>query len=93
MGSGSYATWINSDDMLCKNALSTHFSSHELEDDVVYIGDCVNIDEAGNILSATEVAFNLSKTSSASDLSGGPEDIYASRRCSFRLSWRFALEA
>ena len=50
MGSGSHATWINSDDMLCKDALSNHLSSHGLADDVVYIGDCVNIDEVGNVL-------------------------------------------
>src|SRR4030095_2867904 len=50
MGSGSHATWINSDDMLCKNALYHHLSTHELAADVGYIGDCVSIDEAGNIL-------------------------------------------
>jgi len=50
MGSGSHATWINSDDMLYKNALSNHLLSQELADDVVYIGDCINIDEVGNIL-------------------------------------------
>jgi hypothetical protein len=50
MGTGSHATWINSDDMLCKDALSNHVSSHELAADVVHIGDCVNIDEVGNIL-------------------------------------------
>lgn len=50
MGSGSHATWINSDDMLCKDALFSHLSRHHLEDDVVYVGDCVNIDEAGNVL-------------------------------------------
>ena len=50
MGSGAYATWINSDDMLGRNALTNHFLSNELAEDVVYIGDCVNIDEIGNIL-------------------------------------------
>jgi glycosyltransferase involved in cell wall biosynthesis len=50
MGSGSLATWINSDDMLCKNALFNHLMSQELAEDVVYIGDCVNIDEVGNVL-------------------------------------------
>ena len=50
MGSGSHATWINSDDLLCKDALSNHLMSHELADDVVDLGDCINIDEVGNVL-------------------------------------------
>jgi glycosyltransferase involved in cell wall biosynthesis len=50
MGSGSYATWINSDDMLCKDALVVHSSTHEMADDVVYVGDCINIDAAGQVL-------------------------------------------
>jgi hypothetical protein len=51
IGSGSYATWINSDDMLCKNALYTQFSTQDLADDVFYVGDCVTINESGRILS------------------------------------------
>lgn len=50
MGSGAYATWINSDDMLCKSALTAHFLSNGLTEHGVYVGDCVNIDEAGKIL-------------------------------------------
>src|SRR5215813_3379402 len=50
MGSGSHATWINSDDMLCKNALHNQLVKGPLEDDVVYIGDCTHIDEDGNRL-------------------------------------------
>jgi hypothetical protein len=50
MGSGSHATWINSDDMLCKNALINHALSTGLAGDGIYIGDCVIVDEAGNIL-------------------------------------------
>jgi hypothetical protein len=50
MGSGSLATWINSDDMLCKDALFKHFSTHEMADDVFYVGDCINIDAAGQVL-------------------------------------------
>ena len=50
MGSGTLATWINSDDILCKNALTNHVLQHSAPavpgEDVVYIGDCVNIDEA-----------------------------------------------
>jgi glycosyltransferase involved in cell wall biosynthesis len=52
MGSGLYATWINSDDMLCKDAVGTHVSTHELAADVLYVGDSVNIDHSGNILFA-----------------------------------------
>jgi len=51
MGSGSHAAWINSDDKLCQDALYTHMSRHELADDVVYVGDCLNIDEEGTVLS------------------------------------------
>ena len=51
MGSGALATWINSDDMLSKNALSRHFSAHEFSPGVLYVGDCTNIDEAGDVLS------------------------------------------
>src|SRR5262249_23613164 len=37
MGSGLYATWINSDDMLCKDAFATQVSMIGLAGDVVYI--------------------------------------------------------
>ena len=50
MGSGSHATWINSDDMLCKDALVTHVLKHELQDDLLHIGDCVNIDGDSRLL-------------------------------------------
>jgi glycosyltransferase involved in cell wall biosynthesis len=50
MGSGSWATWINSDDMLCKDALTDHFGNKVYAEYVVYIGDCVMIDKAGNNL-------------------------------------------
>jgi hypothetical protein len=46
-GSGSHATWVNSDDMLCSDALVSHVSSHGLASDVIYVGDCVNIDADG----------------------------------------------
>lgn len=51
MGSGVLAAWINSDDWLCKNALSTHSLKHAVSPGLIYIGDCVNVDEAGGILS------------------------------------------
>ena len=50
MGSGMHATWINSDDLLCKDALFTHMSTHEPVPDVMYIGDCINVDQAGQAL-------------------------------------------
>jgi glycosyltransferase involved in cell wall biosynthesis len=50
MGSGLHATWICSDDMLCRNALTNHLLTEGLAKDVVYIGDCIHIDETGRPL-------------------------------------------
>lgn len=50
MGSGSHATWICSDDMLHKDALFALISARQLEPDVAYVGDCVNIDADGHAL-------------------------------------------
>jgi cellulose synthase/poly-beta-1,6-N-acetylglucosamine synthase-like glycosyltransferase len=50
MGSGASATWINSDDMLCRNALSTHATRYAYRDDTVYAGDCINVDAEGRVL-------------------------------------------
>jgi hypothetical protein len=47
MGSGFYATWINSDDMLCKNALTHHSARNRVARGLVYVGDCIHIDENG----------------------------------------------
>ena len=47
MGSGWYATWINSDDMLCKDAFWHLFSQHHLTEDMIIVGDCDEIDESG----------------------------------------------
>jgi hypothetical protein len=49
-GTGLCATWINSDDMLCQGALSAHFRAYSPAEDVIYVGDCVNIDESGQVL-------------------------------------------
>lgn len=51
MGSGVYATWINSDDMLCKNALFEHASRIGFAENIVYVGICIFIDAAGKIVS------------------------------------------
>ena len=50
MGSGFLANWINSDDMLCRNALVHLASSRNLQGDTIYIGDCVYIDQTGRVL-------------------------------------------
>ena len=51
LGTGSHATWINSDDLLCKDALNTHVLSHGLADDRIDVGDCIDIDAGGRPLS------------------------------------------
>jgi glycosyltransferase involved in cell wall biosynthesis len=46
-GSGQIATWINSDDMLCRNALISHVERHGHSPDVAFVGICHHIDETG----------------------------------------------
>jgi len=41
---GSFVTWINSDDMLCRDALTTHATRVGFRSGVVYVGDCWLID-------------------------------------------------
>ncbi len=50
IGSGSWATWINSDDMLCQDALSTQASRIGFAPNVVYVGECLYIDADGRVL-------------------------------------------
>jgi glycosyltransferase involved in cell wall biosynthesis len=50
MGTGTYATWINSDDMLSRNALKNHATRIGFGSDTVYIGLCGHIDGAGRRL-------------------------------------------
>lgn len=50
MSSGALATWINSDDMLCQNALGNLADGWSIRSDSVYVGDCVYIDEHGQSL-------------------------------------------
>jgi len=56
MGSGQFAIWINSDDLLCKDALVRQVSQMALlsEDaptaDTVYVGTCLIIDANGKVL-------------------------------------------
>lgn len=48
---GRFATWINSDDMLCKNALLEQAMGFGFEENTVYVGVCRCIDKLGNVLS------------------------------------------
>jgi glycosyltransferase involved in cell wall biosynthesis len=50
LSSGSFFTWINSDDMLYRDALVSHASRVGFRSDVVYLGDCLYIDEQGHAL-------------------------------------------
>ena len=43
--SGEFATWINSDDLLCKNALVQHATGVGFETGTVYVGYCVYVDQ------------------------------------------------
>jgi len=45
LSAGLFFTWINSDDMLCRNALVTQASRFGFDPGVVYVGDCLYIDE------------------------------------------------
>jgi len=44
LGSGLFCTWINSDDMLCQEALATHASRVGFDAGVMYAGDCLYVD-------------------------------------------------
>ncbi len=50
MGSGTFATWINSDDMLCRNALADHATRVGFAKNTVYVGICDYIDVESKIL-------------------------------------------
>src|SRR5262249_38079307 len=49
--SGDFATWINSDDMLCKDAFAEHALRGGFDSTLVYVGICVQTDENRNVLS------------------------------------------
>src|SRR5262245_50895115 len=51
MARGYFATWINSDDLLCKNALVEHASRIGFVPDTVFVGNCIYVDETGKLLS------------------------------------------
>ena len=50
LASGDFASWINSDDLLSKNALVEHASRIGFAPDTVYVGDCFYIDETSKVL-------------------------------------------
>jgi glycosyltransferase involved in cell wall biosynthesis len=50
--SGQFATWINSDDLLCKDALVDHALKVGFAPDTVYVGYCVYIDRDSRRLSS-----------------------------------------
>jgi glycosyltransferase involved in cell wall biosynthesis len=52
LASGDFATWINSDDLLCKNALVKHATRIGFAPDTVYVGDCIYVDVTGDVLSS-----------------------------------------
>jgi glycosyltransferase involved in cell wall biosynthesis len=49
-GTGEFATWINSDDMLYKNALRAHALQNGFDTAKVYVGICAYADENGKNL-------------------------------------------
>jgi glycosyltransferase involved in cell wall biosynthesis len=51
MASGDYVSWINSDDLLAKDALVQHSLVCGPSSNTVYVGNCAYIDEAGTLLS------------------------------------------
>jgi glycosyltransferase involved in cell wall biosynthesis len=51
LASGDLATWINSDDLLAKNALVEHASRIGFARDTVYVGNCIYIDKTSTVLS------------------------------------------
>ena len=49
--SGLFATWLNSDDLLCRNALTTQSIQVGFDGNTVYVGDCQYLDESGRLVS------------------------------------------
>jgi Glycosyl transferase family 2 len=49
---GEFATWINSDDLLCKDALVDHASQVGFDSNVVYAGICIYIHRLGKPVSS-----------------------------------------
>jgi glycosyltransferase involved in cell wall biosynthesis len=63
MGSGLFATWINSDDMLYQDALVEHASRIGFLPNTVYVGMCAYMDASGTV-----VAMHRGRIHSLEDL-------------------------
>jgi len=50
-GTGLLAAWVNSDDLLCKNALVRHAMEAGFAENVIYAGTCLFVSEAGAFIS------------------------------------------
>jgi hypothetical protein len=48
--SGEFACWVNSDDLLCRNALVRHAVRASFDPGVLYAGKCIRVDERGRYL-------------------------------------------
>ncbi len=51
MGSGEFAAWINSDDMLYTDALVKHATRNSFEAGIIYVGTCALMNVSGEIRS------------------------------------------
>jgi glycosyltransferase involved in cell wall biosynthesis len=49
LSTGLFTTWINSDDMLCRDALSNHATRVGFNPSMVYVGDCLYINQHDNV--------------------------------------------
>jgi len=49
---GEFVAWINSDDMLCQNALVDHMSRYGVTPGTAYVGVCIYVDATGRVLSS-----------------------------------------
>ncbi len=50
MGTGIAASWVNSDDLLCRNALVRQAAEHGFDPRTAYVGVCIHIDVKGREL-------------------------------------------
>jgi hypothetical protein len=49
---GKFASWINSDDLLCRDALTEHALKVGLQEGIVYVGRCLYIDQISRVISS-----------------------------------------
>lgn len=68
MGTGEFAAWVNSDDLLCQSALALHAAQVGFQSNVVYVGRCGYINEEGGLL-----RFHRSRIRTLEDLLRVPE--------------------